>query len=324
MRNPEGIARALGKADSVCVCCHVNPDGDTLGSALALALALRPLGKRVQVFCPDKVPDNLMFLPGAAEIRPCAPEDGPFDLFLAVDVSDPARLGSSAEMLRRAADSAQIDHHGTNPGYCRINSVDGEASAVSAMIYEQLGRMGLPVTSEIAVCLYTGLSTDTGNFAFDCTNPESFQVMEGLMRVGLPLAELNMRLFREKDPRQLKLLGRALERMTWEAEGRIAVTTLTLRDFAECEALPEHADTLVNYGLESLGTKMALLAREDGDGKVKFSLRARAPLAVDGIARRMGGGGHPRAAGISMAGTLAEKVPLVVEAMKETLTKEMK
>ena len=133
-----------------------------------------------------------------------------------------------------------------------------------------------------------------------------------------------MRLFREKDPRQLKLLGRALERMTWEAEGRIAVTTLTLRDFAECEALPEHADTLVNYGLESLGTKLALLAREDGDGKVKFSLRARAPLAVDGIARRMGGGGHPRAAGISMAGTLAEKVPLVVEAMKETLTKEMK
>lgn len=321
MRNPEGIAAFLREAESVCICCHVNPDGDTIGSALAMRLALSGMGKRVRVFCEDKVPDNLRFLPGAAEIHPPADNREDYDLFLSVDVSDPARLGDCGILRARCARSAQIDHHGTNPGYTECNSVDGNASATCVLIHEQLKALEVPLTGEIAECLYTGISTDTGNYSFDCTDPEAFRVSAELMEAGLPLAELSMRLFREKDKVHLKILGRAIERTRFEADGRIAVMTLTQKDFDEFGALGEHADNVVNYGLETCGTQMAVLAREAGD-QIKISLRCRAPLSVDDIAAEFGGGGHARAAGISMTGHLDEKLEQVLRAMKERLAKE--
>ena len=320
MRDPAGIAEAIRAAESVCICGHVNPDGDTIGSALAMRLILLGSGKKAQVFFQDKVPDNLMFLPGADTIRKPETCGERYDLFLAVDVSDPARLGGCAALMSRCTQTAQIDHHGTNPGYTRISSVDGNASATCAMIPEQMRFLRSDMTPEIAVCLYTGISTDTGNFSFSCTDAETFQVMSDLIEYGLPLAELNMRLFRERPGPQLKLLGRAIEHKRYEAGGRLAVMTLTRQDFRDCGALSEHADTLVNFGLETVGTEMALLAREsEEEGLIKCSLRARAPLAVDGIAARLGGGGHPQAAGVTLKGSLQEMTERVVQAMTAAL-----
>ena len=324
MRDPEGIAKVLRGAESVCICSHVNPDGDTVGSALSMRLILKGMGKQVSVFCQDKIPDSLMFLPGADEIR--RPEENTldYDLFLAVDVSDPARLGTCAGLMGRCRQSAQIDHHGTNRMFTELNSVDGNASATCTMIREQMAVMGIALTRDIAECLYAGISTDTGNFSFDCTDPEAFRAMGDLMEAGLPLADINMVLFREKSKAQLRLLGRAIEKMEFEADGQIAVMTLTLKDFEECGALSEHADTVVNYGLETVGTRMAVLARETEDGRIKFSLRARAPLTVDDVAAGLGGGGHARAAGINMEGTLAAATRQVVRAMISRLEEEQK
>ncbi len=324
MRDPERIAEALRRANSVCICGHVNPDGDTIGSALAMRLILQGMGKNVQVFFQDKVPDNLFFLKGAAEILEPDANREKYDLFLAVDVSDPARLGSCRDLMDHCEHSAQIDHHGTNPEYAEINSVDGDAAATCVMIREQMKYLDTPLTREIAECLYTGVSTDTGNFSFDCTDAETFRVMADLTETGFPLAERCMSLFREKSKPQLRLLGRAIEKMHFEAEGKIAVMTLTWKDFQECGALSEHADTIVNYGLETIGTRMAVLARETEDGRIKFSLRARAPLSVDEVAARLGGGGHARAAGISMEGSLEVTMRQVVRSMKACLREEEK
>ena len=187
------------------------------------------------------------------------------------------------------------------------------------MILEQMKALGVSLTRDIALCLYAAISTDTGNFSFDCTDAETFRAMSEMMDAGLPLADLNMRLFREKSRPQLKLLGRAIEHMTFAGNGRIAVMTLTEKDFADCGALAEHADTIVNYGLETVGTCMAVLARENWDGTIKFSLRSRAPLTVDDVAFRLGGGGHNRAAGINIPGTLEETTRQVVAAMEAKL-----
>jgi len=321
MRDPEGVADALRAADSICICGHVNPDGDTIGSMLAMRLALQSMGKRVRVFLQDKVPDNLMFLPGAEEIRYPRENGEEYDLFLSVDVSDVRRLGDCAALRACCARTAQIDHHGTNSGFAGINSVDGNASATCTMIREQLRILNVPLTREIAECLYIGISTDTGNFSFDCTDPEAFRVMGDLMETGFPLAELSMKMFRERDKPQLRLLGRAIEHMSFTAGGRIAVMTLTKQDFEECGAMSEHADTLVNFGLETVGTRMAVLARESDDGRIKFSLRARAPLTVDDVAASLGGGGHARAAGISMEGNLEAATRQVVQAMIRRIEK---
>ena len=319
MRDPAGIAAAIQAAESICVCGHVNPDGDAVGSALAMRLILTGLGKKVRVFFQDKIPDYLSFLTGVEDVRKpetCAER---FDLFLAVDSSEAVRMGTCAKLMERCARTAQIDHHGTNPGYAQVNSIDPDASATGTMIREQMTALGAPMTREIAECLYAAISTDTGNFSFDCTDAETFRVMGDLVEAGLPLAELNMRLFREKSRPQLKLLGRAIEKMRYAEDGKISVMTLTLQDFRDCGALPEHADMVVNYGLETIGTRMAILARETDDGKIKFSLRARAPLTVDDVAARLGGGGHARAAGINMDGTLEGTVQKVLEAMTEKL-----
>ena len=322
MRDPAGIAAAIQAAESICVCGHVNPDGDAVGSALAMRLILTGMGKKVRVFFQDKIPDYLSFLTGVDDVRKPETCTERFDLFLAVDSSEAVRMGACAKLMENCARTAQIDHHGTNPGYAEVNSVDADASATGTMIREQMTALGAPMTREIAECLYAAISTDTGNFSFDCTDAETFRVMGDLVEAGLPLAELNMRLFREKSMPQLKLLGRAIEKMRYAEDGKISVMTLTQQDFRDCSALPEHADMVVNYGLETIGTKMAILARENDDGKIKFSLRARAPLTVDDVAARLGGGGHARAAGINMDGTLESTVQKVLEAMTEKLRSE--
>ena len=144
---------------------------------------------------------------------------------------------------------------------------------------------------------------------------ECFRVMAELMGIGLPLARLNRILFRVKPREQMKLLGRALESMRFEGNGKIAVMKLTRKDFDDCGALSEHADTVVNYGLDTVGTEMALLAREGEDGKIKFSLRAKEPQRIDDVAQKFGGGGHPQASGITMEGKLDDVVELVLHEM---------
>ena len=319
-RNPEAIARCIREAETIAVVSHVNPDGDTLGSATAMYLALTALGKKVSLFCDGKVPDQMSFLPGADQFRIPEGKEGPFDLMLSVDVSDERRLGACAALKSRAAMTAQIDHHPTNPLFMQVNSVDGEAPATCMMIREQLSELGVSLTKDIAICLYTGISTDTGNYAFSCTDAESFRMTGELMEYDLPLAELNRILFRVRSRPQIKLLGKALESLTFRGDGKIAVMKLTKADFDECGALAEHADTIVNYGMDTIGTEMAMLAREAGDGSIKFSLRAKEPNRIDDVARQFGGGGHPQASGITMTGGLDETTEQVLKAMEKKVT----
>ena len=314
-RNPEAIAEAIRSARRIAVCSHVNPDGDTLGCAAAMRLALLEMGKEVTLFCDGKVPDCLAFLPGADLFRVPGKKEVPFDLMLAVDVSDEKRLGACGSLTAVSAHTAQIDHHPTNPLYTEINSVDGCAPATAVMIHEQLRVLNVGLTPEIAVCLYTGISTDTGNFSFASTNAECFSIMSELMRQNLNLAGLNRILFRERAMPQVKLLGRALVSLKYVENGRIAVMKLTRKDFDECGALSEHADTLVNFGLDTIGTRMAMLARESEEGTIKFSLRAKEPHEINDVAQSFGGGGHPQAAGIVMPGPLDESVGKVLKAM---------
>ena len=245
--------------------------------------------------------------------------EGPFDLTIAVDVSDIARMGNCVFLMKKSAKTAQIDHHPTNPGFAEVNLVDGEASANCVIIRDLMKTLDVPLTQDISICLYVGISTDTGNFAFGCTNAETFRVMAELMEHDLPLAQVNRSLFRVKPREQMKLLGKALESMTFGGNGKIAVMKLTLADFAACGALSEHADTIVNYALDTKHTDMALLARETDTGQVKFSLRSRSPYTVNDIAGLFGGGGHPQASGITMDGTLDECVEKVLAAMNKTV-----
>lgn len=316
-RKPEEIAKLIRAANNIALCGHVNPDGDTIGSCLALKLGLERLGKQVSVFCQDKVPGTLHMLPGVESIR--QQSDERFDLLICVDVSDQGRMGDCQSLVEQAAHTAQIDHHGTNPCYTQVNSVDADAPATALLIKQQLDTLGIPLDRDIAMCLYAAISTDTGNFAFKSTNAETFAVMSQLMDCGLPLDEMNRVLFRQREKPHVRLLARALSSMKFHRDDRITTMQLTQQDFYECEALPEHADAIVNYGVDIPGVKMALLARENQDGTIKMALRSVDPDRVDDIARQFGGGGHAQASGCTLDGPIEVAVEQVLHAMQEVV-----
>ena len=318
-RNLNAIAEAIGKAQTIALCCHVSPDGDAVGSTLALRLGLEKLGKQVTCFCQDKVPDNLRMLRGADEFLAPEKAQGRFDLLIAIDVADQRRMGRCACLLDMADATAQIDHHGTNPGYMQENAIDAASPSSALLIRALLGILGVALDREIAMCLYAGMSTDTGNFAFSSTNAETFEVMGELMEAGLPLNDMHRALFRERSMPQILLLAKALGSLQFHREGRISLMHLSRQDMLDCHALPEHADAIVNFGLDVTGVKLAALLRESPDGTVKCSLRAIDGGAVDGVAASFGGGGHRLAAGCTMSGPLEDAMARMLSALENAL-----
>ena len=316
----EGLVNVLQRARQVVLCAHVSPDGDTIGSCLALRLALQRLGKEATVICQDKVPNMLSFLPGADSIlRPEKLNVAHPELALCVDVSDQRRLGSCIRVVEAARETAQIDHHGTNPYYTQTNVVVANASATGVLVWELIKQMGVTIDTDIAKCLYTAVSTDTGNFSFSNTTVEAFLMMGELMLLPLPLSDMNRILFRERSKPQLLLLARALEHLTFAAEDRIAYMYLSWQDFLDCGALPEHSEAIVNFALDVQGVKLAFLARETELGDVKLSMRALSPCKVDGIAAELSGGGHALAAGCTLSMPLEQAVATIAGMMEKEL-----
>ncbi len=312
----DAVIEAIRAAKTIALVCHISPDGDTVGSALALRLGLLEMGKQVTLYCQDKIPDVLCFLPGAEKF--CLPEAAAdVELMLCLDVSEIKRMGRCDVLMPRAAHTAQIDHHGTNSRYCQANCVDSGAPANCLIMYELLQRLGCTITADVALCLAVGLSTDTGHLVYGSTTPEAYRVMGELVEAGAPIAEAYRRLYRERPPRQVALLARALESLTFYHDGRVTSIMLTEKDFADCGALQEDAEIIVNYGLDVLGVRMCVFARESGDGSVKLSLRAVEPFRVDGVAQQFGGGGHAQAAGANVTLPLQEAVRQVIACMEQ-------
>ena len=273
------VLSAVQAADSVLLFCHVSPDGDTLGSALALKLRLTAMGKSVRLLVDGEVPSNLAFLSRMGAVEAPEAAAGAADLALAVDVSCKERLGACAPAFLAAARTAVVDHHSSNPGFAQINWVDGDAPATAVLVYRLLAAMGGALSREEAVCLYTGLSTDTGNFIYESTSAESFRMMAALMEAGLPLAEYARRLFRVKELPFVRLLGETLPSLHLICGGKVAGITLTAAQMRQAGAKAGHTDGLVDYAIDLEGVAMAYFARETEDGRVKVSLRALEPGA---------------------------------------------
>jgi phosphoesterase RecJ-like protein len=317
------LLSAIQKADSILLFSHVFPDGDTVGSALALKMILERMQKRVIMVLDGVAPPNLFFLPDlycfrtsrdvAAQVN--AKAEG--TLAIAVDVAASNRLGAAEALFHSVAVTAQIDHHGTNPGFAQINLVDEQAPASAILVSRVQRELGLDIEPGEAVCLYTGLSTDTGNFVFENTNAEAFLLMSRLMEAGLPLAKYSRLLFKRKERAFIRLLGKALPTLTFLCHGEIAGMQVSLQDMRAAQATGEHTEGLVDYAIDASGVKIAYFARETEEGEVKVSLRALSPYRVDRVAALFGGGGHPLAAGCTLSTPLDE----AVEKLREALVK---
>jgi len=292
----------LKSANSILLCTHISPDGDAIGSTLAMGLCLKAMGKQITLACADQVPDRLKFLPASQEfVQAEALENCAFDVAFAIDAADLGRLGACREVFEKAPVTIQIDHHGTNPGYAMLNEVDEHAAAAGCIILRALLALEAEITPAIAQCLYAAISTDTGNFCFNNTDEEAFACASYLMAAGLPLNDTARTLHLIREEPHVRLLGRALMSLRRFADGKCAGMRLSHQDYLDAGAGGEHTDKIVNYAMDMAGVEIAYLVDEREMGFSKISLRAQPPRDVAAIARKFGGGGHVLAAGCRCA-----------------------
>ena len=319
MRNnlpAQELLSTLQNADSVLLLGHIAPDGDALGSVLALGDYLISMGKKVRMAVDGVVPENLRFLPRVDEVHlseTLQPVEN--ELAVAVDTADEGRLGCYKELYLNAGKKLVIDHHGTNPGFGDINWVDGKAPAAAVLIWRLLCAFEADITKDQALCLYTALSTDTGNFIYESVNSECFTMMAQLMEAGLKLSEYSRILFRQKREGFVRLLAETLPTLRVEDEGRIACLHTAHSGFVKIGVPDTETDGVVDYAIDLKGVCMAFYAHEKADGAIKFSLRSLPPYRVDALAVSFGGGGHAQAAGCTMHCGIEEAVGTMLNAM---------
>lgn len=297
--------RLLAGSSRLAILAHINPDGDTLGSSLALAHALRQRGKEVTVACADILPENLSFLPGYDEIR----TDGTLpldpDVVLFVDASDISRFGVAFDSNRQRlaqAGTINIDHHTTSNCFGDVNLVNSAAAATGEQVYDLLHAMGHPIDINIATCLLTALVTDTRVFRTASTTPRTLAIASQLFERGAPLFAIVEVVYRSRPLATLRLWGLALQRLQWQ-EG-IAWTSITREMERQAGVSPNEGDGVVDL-ISSLRNVKAVAVLRESDEGIRVSLRAADGVDVSEVASHFGGGGHPRASGCLLDGDVA-------------------
>ena len=310
-------AAALIAANDILITTHINPDGDGIGSGLALVLALEAMGKRVRFLCPSKVASLYEFLPRFAAIKICEDEavaktEAPAEVIISCDAGDIQRLGAVWHAPRTTF--INLDHHATNTRFGDINLVDIAAASSGVVVMTLLDHMGVSVTPPIAENLYTTLVFDTGRFMHSNTTAAVFRVAAELLDTGIDASAINRRLTYTRTVKDLTLQKLAIEHLVAdEAEPRLAGITLTQAAVAAAGGEPDDWGDLVEVPRSLRGNEIAYLVRErtakDGSPVCKLSLRANPPYEVGHVAQRFGGGGHVQAAGATVPGTMATVLP---------------
>ncbi len=292
-------AVALRRASSVVVCAHVRPDGDAIGSVLALTLALRDAGiPAIPTLADDREASSTYeWLPGFGLYVPAADLEVP-SVFIALDTPIPERLGVARELADAAGALLVIDHHWDATSYGTLNVIDREAAATGQIVWRLLEALEIRPTPEIAVCCYTALITDTGRFQYQNTTPEVLRDAADMLETGVDASEVARRVYQSRSVGSLAIEARAMSRLTVANSGEVAYAWITDGDFEETGARPEEAEHLPDAVRVLDGIEVAVLMRERGD-EVRVNLRAKTTFDVGEVARRLGGGGHKAAAGFT-------------------------
>ncbi len=293
------IADAIAQHESFLIAAHVGPDGDAIGSGLALKMALESLGKRVEFISTDGVPQGCRFVPGWETVKTQPSRVAP--CFFILDCSgEPNRLAAPYEFVEKASFKVMIDHHRTSQPIFDVNWIDAEQPATALMIFDLLKHLQIEITPPIAANLMCGLSTDTGHFRFPNTTPATLHAAAELVQLGANVAETAFRLFDERTLGATKLLGYSLTRMHSELEGALTWVSLSCADFEACEVGDEGSENVVNFLRSVRGARFSVILRErrDETGPVtRISVRAEPELRADLFCKQFGGGGHAAASG---------------------------
>lgn len=302
----ESAKTALLEAQKICIISHRGPDGDAVGSNLALRLALEDLGKKVVSACVDRLPKDSLFLKRADEfVQDFNYED--FDVIVSVDCGALKLVKfheTKPEILSAAKPFINFDHHESNDNFGTINVVDPHSCATCFILYEFLNFCGWRITTDIATCLLHGIYFDTGGMMHSNTTSDVFKVASALLARGANLKRVSKELFHTTPVNKLRLWGRILERTYVNEEG-VTVSAVGKQDYIACGATHKDSGGAIDYLNAVPGSKYCVLLSEDDNGLVRGSMRTqREDVNLSEVASKWGGGGHPKASGFGIEGHL--------------------
>lgn len=313
-----GVAAALRGRQRFVIASHARPDGDAVGSQLAMAYALRALGKEVRVVSRDPPPPPLLVFPGVADIQITDRVDDPGDAVIVMESGDLSRTGLTG--LERGF-VVNIDHHADNRLYGAVNWFDLSAAACGEMVFDVVGELGVPLTYEIALHVYIAILTDTGSFHYSNISPRTFEICRRCVEAGVEPASVARSVYDNNSLGRLKLFGAVLTRMELDPSGRLATLCLDRALAAECGATYEDTEGLINLPLTVKTIQAVVFFKENGPDDWRVSMRSKATVDINAVARQFGGGGHKNASGCSAAGRLDDLKPLFRQKILEQIEK---
>lgn len=322
----DDIARLIDEAGVIAICAHTNPDGDALGSQLALKLIIESRWPQKQVVSlladDDPCPRIYTFLEGADELVHVSEYTGNPDLFISVDLSVPSRLNRAEEVLRRSRKTAVMDHHPCEHPSGDVTLIRPEAAAAGVIVAEFAEHLGIAFTPEMAQCLLCAIITDTGRFQYQNTDAEAFRVASDLVAAGANPSDISLNVYQSFRLQFLHLKSLVMGRVTTFERGRIAYSYATIADIERTGASLDESDGLVDVVRSVSGSQIALFIKEIPGGKVRGNLRSKGQHDISGVARALGGGGHAKASGFTVEGTVDDALCAAMPLLKALLEED--
>jgi phosphoesterase RecJ-like protein len=312
------IVEAIHSNSSFLLTTHEGPDGDAVGSSLALASFLRNIGKDVTVFFQDPVPDLYSFLPGADTVLSHIP-DREFDVAFVLDIGEKKRAGAEFCAFSRVATTINLDHHLSCDKFGDYNLIDSRAAATGILVYRIARASGYSFDRDTALCIYVAIITDTGSFRYSNANREAFSVAGEMIECGVNAWGVAEQLYENQPQKRLELLSKCLPTLEVFKGGQAASVTVTHDMYSTCGADAELTDGFVNYPRSIRGVEVAIFFRQLEEKKFKVGFRSKGKVNVAAFSAALGGGGHHNAAGCTVEGTLDDVKNIVYRIVEESL-----
>jgi bifunctional oligoribonuclease and PAP phosphatase NrnA len=312
------LAAEIRKRQRFVITSHVRPDGDAIGSSLAMAYALRRLGKDVRVVFRDEPPAPLQVFPGVTDIEVAGRVDDPGDAVIVMESGDLQRTG--VDGLQRGF-VINIDHHLGNSMYGSLNWFDLSAAACGEMVFELVRELGVALTVEIATHIYVAILTDTGSFHYSSISPRTFEICRQCVEAGVDPPSVARSIFDSNNLGRLKLFGAVLSKMELDATGRLATVYVDHKLASDCGGTYEDTEGLINLPLTVKEIQAVVFFKEDGPDDWRISMRSKGDVDINAVAKQFGGGGHKNASGCGAKGSIDELKVLFREKITEQIDK---
>lgn len=312
------IGKIIKENNNFAIVSHTSPDGDSMGSLLALYNILHLNNKNADMFIDDVLPEKYSFLPFTDCIKAYT-DNKYYDCVFALDCGDPERLGKFKDLMNKAALVVNIDHHISNSMYGNVNLLETDASSVGEILYSIFVDNNYEIDRDTAICLYTSILTDTGGFKYSNTTPKAMKIAGDLINTGINFTEIYSTIYDRKSLQEVKLMSRVTSTLEMALDNRLAFLTLFKDMLTECGAKEEDASEFINISRDIEGVEAAVFFKEKSSKAFRVSLRSKSKIDVRLIAEKFGGGGHIRAAGCTIEGEYEKIKRVLIDEIKKQM-----